>query len=61
MNFELILNRQRPYPSDDTKYPGIKIDENLNWKHHVNDVSTELIRANAILIEISNYVNQKNY
>ena len=60
MNFELILNRQRPYPSDDTKYPGIKIDENLNWKH-VNDVSTELIRANAILIEISNYVNQKNY
>ena len=61
MNFKLILDRHRLYPSDDTKYRGIKIDENLNWKLHVNDVSTELIRANAILIEISNYVNQKNY
>ena len=53
------LNRQRLHSSNNVKYLGIKIDENLNWKHHVNDVSTKLIRANAILFKIRNYVNSK--
>ena len=39
------LNRQRLHSSNNTKYLGIKIDENLNWKHHINEVSTKLIRA----------------
>ena len=28
----------------------------LNWKHHINEVSTKLIRVNAILFKIRNYV-----
>ena len=56
---KLKLNRQRPHSSNNVKYLGIKIDENLNWKHHINEVSTKLIRANAILFKIRNYVNPK--
>ena len=56
---KMKLNRQRLHSSNNVKYLGIKIDENLNWKHHVNDVSTKLIRANAILFKIRNYVNSK--
>ena len=55
---KLKLNRQRLQPSNNVKYLGIKIDENLNWKH-VNDVSTTLIRANAVLFKIRNSVNPK--
>ena len=51
---KLKLNRQRLYPTNNVKYLGMKIEENLNWKHHVNEVSTKLIRANAILFTISN-------
>ena len=53
------FNRQRVHSSNNVKYLGISIDENLQWKHHVNDVSTKLIRANAILFKIRNYVNWK--
>ena len=56
---KLKLNRQRPHSSNNVKYLGIKIDKNLNWKHHINEVSTKLIRANAILFKIRNYVNPK--
>ena len=45
---KLKFNRQRLHPSNNVKFLAIKIDENLNWRHHVNDVSTKLIRANAI-------------
>ena len=56
---KLNLNRQRLHSSNNVKYLGIKIDENLNWKHHINEVSTKLIRANAILFKVRNYVNPK--
>ena len=45
---KLKLNWQRLHSSNNVKYSSIKIDENLNWKHHVNNASTKLIRANAI-------------
>ena len=41
------------------KYLDIKIDENLNWKHHVNKVSAKLVMANVILFKIRNYANPK--
>ena len=58
LNFNLIY-RHRLYPSN-IKYLGIKIDEMLIMlTHHVNYVSTTLIRANAILFKITNYDNPK--
>ena len=50
---------QRLHSSNNVKYLGIKIDENLNRKYHVNDVPTKLIRSNTILFKIRNYVNPK--
>ena len=51
------LNRKRVYPTDSVKHLGIRIDEILNWKHHVNDTAVKLNRANALLFEIRNFVN----
>ena len=51
-------NRKRLYPSKSVKYLGIKIDENLNWKQHIHDITIKLNRANALLFTIRNYVNK---
>ena len=53
------LNRKRLYPTASVKYRGVKIDENLNWHHHINDLAIKLNRANALFFKIRNYVNQK--
>ena len=56
---KIKLNRKRLYPTPSVKYLGVKIDENLNWHHHINDLAAKLNRANALLFTIRNYVNQK--
>ena len=53
------LNRQKLHPSNNVKYLGIEIDENVTWTHRVNNVTTKLIRENAILYKIRNYINPK--
>ena len=50
------LSRKRLYPIDSVKYHGIRIDENLNWKH-VTDIAIKLNRTNALLFKIRNFVN----
>ena len=40
------------------EYLGIKIDENLNWKQHIHDITIKLNRSNALLFMIRNYVNK---
>ena len=52
------LSRKRLYPTDSVKYLGVRIDENLNWKH-VSDIAIKLNRANALLFKIRNFVNIK--
>ena len=42
---------KRLYPTQSVKYLGVKIDTNLTWKHHVNDLSIKLNRANALLLK----------
>ena len=54
---KIKLNRKRPYPTDSVKYLGIRIEKNLNWKHHVSDIAIKLNRANALLFKIRNFVN----
>ena len=56
---KIKLNRKRHHPTPSVKYLGLKIDENLNWHHHINDLAAKLNRANALLFRIRNYVNQK--
>ena len=56
---KIKLNRKRLYPTPSVKYLGVKIDENLNWHHHINDLAAKLNSANALLFKIKSYVNQK--
>ena len=54
---EIKLIGKRLYPSQSVRYLGIKIDQNLNWKDHINDIAVKLNRAFALLIKIRNFVN----
>ena len=51
------LNGKRLYPTNSVKYLGIKIDDKLNWKEHINDIAIKLNRANAMLYKIRDFVN----
>ena len=47
------------YPTASAKYLGVKTDQHLTWKHHVNDYSIKLNRANALLFKIRKFVDDK--
>ena len=38
-------------------YLDVKIDKNLSWQYHVNDLSIKLNRANALLFKMRKYVS----
>ena len=44
---------------EDVKYLGVKIDTNLAWEHHINNLSIKLNlnRANAQFSKIRKYVS----
>ena len=50
---------KRLYLIESVKYLGVKIDTNLTWQHHINDLSIKLNRANAVLFKIRKYVSPK--
>ena len=50
--------RKRIHTSPHVKYLGVFIDENLNWKIHINEISTKLIKGNAMLSTLRHYVNK---
>ena len=41
------------------KYLGVKIDEYLTWKAHIDGISAKLNKANATLSKIRHFVDQK--
>ena len=55
---KIKISGKRLYPSKSVKYLCIKIDENLNWKQHINDIAIKLNRANALFSIMRNYVNK---
>ena len=58
-DLKIKLCGKRLYPTESVKYLGVKIDTNLNWKYHVNDLSIKLNRANALLFKLIKYVSLK--
>ena len=58
-DLKIKLCGKRLYPTESVKYLGVKIDTNLTWQHHVNDLSIKLNRANALLSKIRKYVSPK--
>ena len=62
-NFEgdlkIKLCGKRLYPTESVKYLGVKIDANLSWQYHVNDLSIKLNRATALFLKMRKYVSLK--
>ena len=58
-DLKIKLCGKRLYPTESVKYLGVKIDANLTWQHHINDLSIKLNRANALLFKIRKYVSLK--
>ena len=50
--------RKKLHPIESARYLGVIVDENLKWQKHVNAISHKLIRGNAVLSKIRNYVNK---
>ena len=48
----------RLYPTESV-YLGLKIDVNLTWQHHANDLSIKMNKANALLFKMRKYVSPK--
>ena len=46
-----------PQKMGSVKYLGVKINTNLSWQYHVNDLSIKLNRANAVLLKMRKYVS----
>ena len=42
-------------PSNNVKYFGARIVENLSWDHHVKELSNKLSRANGIISKLRHY------
>ena len=57
-DLKIKLCRKRIYVSQYIKYLSVFIDENLNWKKHVNQISTKLIKGNAMLSKLRHFVNK---
>ena len=49
-DFKIKLCRKGIHASPYVKYRGVFIDENLNWKIHINKISTKLIKGNAVYL-----------
>ena len=57
-DLKIKLCRKRIHASPYVKYLGVFIDENLNWKIHINEISTKLIKGNAMLSKLRHFVNK---
>ena len=58
-DLKIKLCDKRLYPTESVKYLGVKIDANLSWQYHVNDLSIKLNRAYALLFKMIKYVSLK--
>ena len=59
LDLKLKVDEKRLYPINSVKYLGVKIDEHLSWKPHIDRISANLNNANAMLSEIRHFVHQK--
>ena len=58
-DLKIKLFGKRLYPTESVKYLDVKIDANLSWQYHVNDLSIKLNRANALPFKMRKYVSLK--
>ena len=57
-DLKIKLCGKRLYPTKSAKCLAVKI-ANLNWLHHVNDLSIKLNRGNALVFKMRKYISLK--
>ena len=55
-NLNFRISGQKIIPVHSIKYLGIKLDENLTFQPHINDLSIKLSRSNGMLSKIRHYI-----
>lgn len=58
-NVTLILNRKAIEQKDYVKYLGVLMDEHLNWKKHIANVTKKISRGIGILAKLRSYLDPK--
>ena len=58
-NVTLILNRKAIEQKDHVKYLGVLMDEHLNWKKQINNVTKKISRGVGILAKLRSYLDPK--
>ena len=56
-NLKIELNGKQLYETNSVKHLGIRIDNKLNWKAHINDIALKLIRVSAMLYKVRDFVD----
>ena len=59
-NFNVNSKGIKIQKSLSTKYLGVILDENLDWKLHITYLHTKLSEAVGILAKLRHYLNRKN-
>ena len=57
-DLKIKLSRKRIHAFQYVKYLSVFIDENVNWKKHINQISIKLIKGNAMLSKLMHFVNK---
>ena len=57
-DLKIKLSRKRIHASPYVKYLDIFINENQNWKTHINKISTRITQGNAMLFILWHFVNK---
>ena len=58
-NVTLILNRKAIEQKDHVKYLGVLMDEHLNWKKQIANVTKKISRGIGILAKLRSYLDPK--
>ena len=58
-DLKIKLCGKRLYPTESVKYLAVKIDTNLSWQYHIDDLSIKLNRGNAFLFKMRKHVSFK--
>ena len=57
LSLKVKLNGKQLYETKLVKYLGVRIDNKLDWKSHIDDITIKLMRVNAMLYRIRDYAN----
>ena len=55
--FKIKSNGKKLFQTNSVKYLDMKIDKQLNWKEHINEVAIKLNRANAMLYKVREFIS----